>query len=265
MPEEGVHVATEEVLAEQRGAVLLLTLNRPDRLNAWTPEMQHRYFDLLEQADRDPLVRAIVLTGAGRGFCAGADLAGPAEQDTEVSGPDDRPLSLPIGLRKPVIAAINGPVAGVGLVTALFADVRFAAAEAKFTTAFSQRGLVAEHGVAWLLPKLVGVSRALDLLLSARTLPGTEAHAMGLVDRVLPGDEVLDAALGYAHALATECSPASLAEIKQQVYSGLDTGLETATSDAGERMIAALRRPDSTEGVRSHQEDRPPRFPPLHD
>lgn len=172
-----------EVLAEHRNGVLLLTLNRPDRLNAWTPTMQERYFDLLEQADADPDVRAIVLTGAGRGFSAGADIGGLAELNGDNYEGPTRPWSLPINLRKPVISAINGPCAGLGLVAALFTDMRFSAADAKFTTAFSRRGLIAEYGISWLLPKLVGVSQALDLLLSARTLPGTEAAELGLVDR----------------------------------------------------------------------------------
>lgn len=252
-----------EVLSERRGSVLLLTLNRPHRLNAWTPAMQEHYFDLLEKADQDPEVRAIVLTGAGRGFSAGADIGGLAELDGEnYSGPS-RPWSLPIDLSKPVVSAINGPCAGLGMVAALFTDVRFAAADAKFTTAFSRRGLIAEYGISWLLPKLVGVSRALDLLLSARTLPGTEAAELGLVDRVLPREQVLDAALEYAQTLATECSPASMAEIKQQIYTGLDCGLPAATADAERRMRAALSRPDSEEGVRSYLEKRSPQFPPL--
>ncbi|MBA8824411.1 enoyl-CoA hydratase/carnithine racemase [Saccharopolyspora lacisalsi] len=263
MPDGDDSADTDEVLVERREGVLLLTLNRPDRLNAWTATMQQRYLELLERADSDRKVRAIVLTGAGRGFCAGADIAGLAEVAPEEAASGGHALSLPIRIRKPVISAINGPVAGVGLVAALFTDIRFAARDAKFTTAFSKRGLVAEYGLAWLLPKLVGVGRALDLLLSARTLPGTEAHELGLVDRVLPEEEVLDAALTYARALATECSPASMADIKQQVYTGLDTGLETATADAGERMINAFRRPDVTEGARSHQQRRPPDFPPL--
>lgn len=255
--------SVEEVLAEHRGGVLLLTLNRPDRLNAWTPTMQERYFDLLEEADRDPGVRAIVLTGAGRGFSAGADIAGLAELDDENYTGPSRPWSLPIELRKPVISAINGACAGLGLVAALFTDVRFAAEDAKFTTAFSRRGLIAEYGISWLMPKLVGVSKALDLLLSARTLPGREAAELGLVDQVLPREDVLDAALTYARTLASECSPASMAEIKQQIYTGLDSGLQTATADADKRMQAAFRRPDAQEGVHSFLQQRPPDFPPL--
>ncbi|GAA3358438.1 MULTISPECIES: enoyl-CoA hydratase-related protein [Saccharopolyspora] len=255
MPED------DEILVEHRDAVLLLTFNRPDRLNAWTPSMRRRYFDLLEEADADPSVRAVVVTGAGRGFCAGTDLS--ALGDTPEPDVDERAISLSIRIRKPIIAAINGPVAGIGLVAALFADVRFAAEDAKFTTAFSRRGLVAEHGISWLLPKLVGAGAALDLMLSARTLPGTEAHRMGLVDRVLPASEVLAAALEYAHVLATECSPASLADIKEQIYSGLDSGLETARADASNRMVTAFGRPDVREGVRSFHERRRPDFPPL--
>lgn len=256
-------MADDEVLSERRDAVLLLTLNRPDRLNAWTASMRQRYVDLLTEADDDPGVRAVVVTGAGRGFCAGADISALAELDADTYEPDDRSVALPIHLRKPVISAINGPVAGLGLIAALFTDMRFTAADAKFTTAFSRRGLVAEYGIAWLLPKLIGVSRALDLLLSARTFTGTEAYELGLVDRVLPGDEVLDTALAYADMLARECSPASMAEIKQQVYTGLDSGLDTASSDAAQRMIQAFRRPDVREGVRSYLERRPAEFPPL--
>ncbi|MFR9728245.1 enoyl-CoA hydratase-related protein [Saccharopolyspora sp. MS10] len=255
MPED------DEILVEHQDAVLLLTFHRPDRLNAWTPTMRRRYFDLLEKADGDPTVRAIVVTGAGRGFCAGTDLS--ALDSTPEPDPEDRALSLSTRIRKPIIAAINGPVAGVGLVAALFADVRFAAADAKFTTAFSRRGLVAEHGISWLLPKLVGAGTALDLMLSARTLLGAEAHALGLVDRVLPADEVLAAALEYARVLATECSPAAMADIKQQIYAGLDSGLETASADANNRMIAAFDRPDVREGVRSFRDGRRPEFPPL--
>lgn len=254
---------TDEVLSERRNAVLLLTLNRPDRLNAWTQTMQHRYFELLEQADHDPQVRAIVVTGAGRGFCAGADLAELAELDADTYAKHGQPVSLPIHLRKPVIAAINGPVAGLGLIAALFTDMRFTATDAKFTTAFSKRGLVAEYGIAWLLPKLIGISKSLDLLLSARTFLGSEAYELGLVDRVLPAEDVLDTAMAYAEMLATECSPASMAEIKQQVYTNLDSGLDTASVDATERMIAAFRRPDAQEGVRSYLQHRAASFPPL--
>ncbi len=208
---------TAEVLAQHRGPVLLITLNRPDRLNAWTPSMRRRYAELLGQAEVDPSVRAVVVTGSGRAFCAGtditADLPGTGEQATHDQTPALHALAFPMRMRTPVIAAVNGAVAGAGLVAALFADVRFCSADARFTTAFSRASLLAEHGVAWLLPKIAGVGTAMDLLLSTRTFRGTEAAAFGLVDRALPGERLLDHALRYAHTLASaaaahSCSPA---------------------------------------------------------
>src|SRR5690242_5615197 len=197
--------------------VAVLTLNRPDRLNAWTREMENLYFDLLEQCGRDGDVRAIVVTGAGRGFCAGADMGdlqdlgnggGPSAEEAAA---ERRPQRLPLSIPKPVIAAINGPCAGIGLVQALMCDVRFAAEGAKFTTAFARRGLVAEHGISWLLPRLVGPARALDLLLSGRVVLAEEAEQLGLVNRSLPADRVVDEALAYARDLAANCAPSSMA------------------------------------------------------
>jgi len=163
--------------------VLLLTLNRPQRLNAWTLDMEERYFDLLAGAASDPSVRAIVVTGAGRGFCAGLDadaLAGVAA-GTPVSTRPRRPQTFPLEIPKPIVAAVNGPAAGIGFLQALVADVRFAAEGAKFTTAFARRGLLAEHGMSWLLPRLIGASRATELLLSARVFLAEEAAELGLV------------------------------------------------------------------------------------
>ncbi|CAM3685787.1 enoyl-CoA hydratase-related protein [Nocardiopsis rhodophaea] len=249
-----------QVLREERDGVLLLTLNRPAKLNAWNPVMEQRLFDLMAEADDDSAVRVIVVTGAGRGFCAGADMEALASVDTETFRHGARPLSFPTALRKPVIAAINGPVAGVGLVVALFADLRFAADDAKFTTAFSQRGLIAEYGIAWQLPQLVGTSRALDLLLSSRVVRGAEAERMGMVDRALPSDQVLDAALEYARVLAATCSPASMASIKGQVYRALESSLDAATAEADALMPPVFDTPDFAEGVASYQEKRPPEF-----
>ncbi|ASU85353.1 enoyl-CoA hydratase [Nocardiopsis gilva YIM 90087] len=249
-----------QVLREERDGVLLLTLNRPATLNAWNPVMEKRLFDLMDQADDDPAVRAIVVTGAGRGFCAGADMEALASVEPGTFEHGTRPLSFPTTLRKPVIAAINGPVAGVGLVVALFADLRFAADNAKFTMAFSQRGLIAEYGVAWQLPRLVGTSRALDLLLSSRVVRGAEAERMGLVDRALPTEQVLEAALDYARTLAATCSPASMAAIKGQIYRALETGLDAATAEADALMPPVFDTPDFAEGIASYQEKRPPAF-----
>ncbi len=250
---------TDEVLAERRESVLLLTLNRPARLNAWTPSMRDRYVELLARADLDERVRAIVVAGAGGAFCAGADLSAPPAPDARACGAGGEPLlAAPMRTGKPVIAALHGTVAGNGLTAALFADVRFSSREATLTTAFSRRDLTAERGVAWLLPKLVGVGTALDLMLSARTLRGDEAGEAGLVDRVVEDEDVREAALTYARTLATECSPDAMAETKHQVYAGLDSGLEVAAHDGG--MLTSLGRRDAASGApEPRHEPRAPR------
>ncbi|MFC0540368.1 enoyl-CoA hydratase-related protein [Kutzneria chonburiensis] len=259
---------TDVVLVEDSDGVRLLTLNRPEKLNAWTPAMEEQFFGALAAADEDPTVRAIVVTGAGRGFCAGADLTALGAVDpskiTEADiHPSGKPISYALSVRKPVIAAINGPAAGIGLVIALYCDVRFAADDAKFTTAFSRRGLIAEHGIAWQLPRLVGASRAMDLLLSSRILLGDEAGRIGLVDHVLPVNEVLPAALAYARDLAENCSPQSMAIIKGQVLAAQESDLDSSRREAVELMLASFGTADFREGVLSHLEKRPPRFDAL--
>ncbi|WP_017974499.1 enoyl-CoA hydratase-related protein [Actinopolyspora halophila] len=254
---------TDEILAEHHDTVLLLTLNRPTRLNAWTPTMRHRYCELLENADRDPGVRVVVLTGAGKGFCAGSDITA-LQPDGHLAGQEARHrLASSMRLRKPVISAINGTASGAGLAAALFTDIRFTTPGASLTTAFSRAELVAEHGMAWLLPRLVGLGRAMDLLLSARKVTGMQAHALGLVDRIFSGEEVLARSMDYARTLARECSPAAMATIKQQVYSGLETGTEIVASEAYNRMMAALRGNGRTGAPRDAQRRDEPGFPPL--
>src|SRR3954451_17851538 len=190
---------TEVVLCEDRDAVATLTLNRPDRLNAWTDELENAYFDALEACAADPAVRVIVVTGAGRGFCAGADMESLQQIGSNgVQHRERRAQTLALTVPKPIIAAINGPCAGIGLVQALMCDVRFANAEAKLTPGFARRELVSEHGISWILPRLVGPARALDLLLSARVVLGEEAERLGFVNRALPADRVLDETLAYA-------------------------------------------------------------------
>jgi enoyl-CoA hydratase/carnithine racemase len=258
----------EVVLFEVQDDVALLTFNRPDRLNAWVPQMQTRYFDLLEECAARRDVRAIVLTGAGRGFCAGADMQS-LEQLAGGDGRggsgahDARPVTFALTIPKPVIAAVNGACAGLGLVHALMCDLRFAAVGAKLTTAFARRGLVAEHGIGWMLPRLVGPARALDLLVSGRIVLGAEAAEMGLVNRACADDRVLDEALEYARMLARESSPASMALIKQQVYADFDRTLAESLEVANRLMIESLSGPDFAEGVRSFVERRPPDFAPL--
>lgn len=255
---------SDTVLAERHGAVLLLTLNRPDRLNAWNGELEARWTELLDAADADPDVRAIVVTGAGRGFCAGADLADLRGVDTlDEASLDGRRRVLPPVLRTPLIAAVNGAAAGLGFVVALSADVRFCVPEAKLTTAFARRGLIAEYGTAWLLPRLVGAGRALDLLLSGRVVRGDEAHRMGLVDHLAAPETLLADALAYAADLARNCSPTSMAIIRDQVRRALDEPFDAALDRADALMREAFRRDDVKEGVASHLEKREPRFAAL--
>ncbi|MEZ0072117.1 enoyl-CoA hydratase-related protein [Planotetraspora sp. GP83] len=253
------------VLSEDDGGVRILTFNRPERLNAWTDEMGRRYFDLLEEAEQDPSVRVVVVTGAGKGFCAGADFETlTAIQTGGYAGePDKRPNTFPMTIRKPVIAAVNGACAGLGVVHALVCDLVFTAEDAKWTTAFSRRGLIAEYGLAWILPKLIGQAKAMDLLLSGRVFTGSEAYALGLAGRAVPGDRLLEETLAYARELATHCSPTSMAVIKRQVWGDWTATLDESRDAAVRLMLESFVRPDFTEGVASFLERRPPRFPPL--
>jgi enoyl-CoA hydratase/carnithine racemase len=256
---------SETVLYEVREGVAHVTLNRPDSLNAWTPELGRAYFDRLQEADADPGARAILVSGAGRGFCAGADFE--YLQEVERSGSpaesDPRPQSLPRSLRKPVIAAINGPCAGLGFVIAMMCDIRFAAAGAKLTTAFARRGLIAEYGLSWVLPRVSGASAALDLLLSGRTFLAEEAARLGVVDRLTEEGRAGEEAHAYAVELALYSSPASMATIKRQLYDDLQQGLAQSSAAAVGYMEQSFGRPDFREGVESFVERRAPDFPPL--
>lgn len=255
---------TETILQERRGGVLLLTLNRPELLNAVTPEMERAYFEALQAADRDVEIRAVVVTGAGRGFCAGADLSVPPEQLAAGGAPLPRrdPACYPPLLDTPVIAAVNGACAGVGLAMALQADIRFVADSAKLATAFARRGLIAEHGTAWLLPRIVGRGRALDLLISGRTFDGIEAYEYGLAQFCLPVADVLTAAMDYADDLARNCSPTAIATIKAQVRADDLRDPYDALLQADQATRHSFTLPDLHEGIRSWQERRQPRFPP---
>ncbi len=213
--------------------VCTLTLNNPERRNAWTVPLENRYFDLLDEADADPGVRAIVLTASGTTFCPGLDSGRLTEIAGTTEGPKldrsgRRPQTYPLSIRKPLIGAINGSAAGMGLMQALNTDVRFCSSKARFSTAYAKRGLPAEYGSSWILPRVIGLENALDLLLSSRIIDATEAKAMGLVSRVLEPDEVLPHAQRYAAELSTICSPASMAAIRQQVYGDLSRTLDEA-------------------------------------
>ena len=254
-----------DVRYEVADRIALITLDRPDRLNAIVPGMGEEIAGAFHTADDDPEVRAVVLTGAGRGFCGGADMALLAGDGLgELTPGYGLAPEIAVQIRKPVVAAVNGAAAGVGFALMLNADVRFVATDAKLTTAFARLGLIAEYGVDWLLPRLVGLPAALDLLFSARVIDGAEALRLGLASRALPADQVLPQARAYAHRLATECSPRSLAAMKRQVYGhGMHGSYEDCLAQARKLVASALRSDDVREGARALVERRTPRFDPL--
>jgi len=267
-------MAYQQILYEVSERIATVTLNRPDRMKAWTAGMEHDVREAMMAASRDDDVRVIVLTGAGRAFCAGADMEAlktidpDAVRRAENIPPFDmnrRPdwqtrYAYYPSIPKPVIAMLNGATAGIGLVHALYCDLRFAAEGAVFTTAFARRGLIAEHGISWMLPRLVGHANALDLLMSARRVSSDEAQRMGLVNRVYPAEKLREETYAYARDLADFVSPSAVAVIKRQLYDVPFQTLAEATIDANREMIVALRGDDFREGVASFMEKRPPRF-----
>jgi len=256
----------DPVLYEVAESVATISFNRPERNNAMSQAMREAYFDALEQAAADQDVRAIVVTGVGKSFCVGADMEelstiGP-DQPIELF-PETRPQTFARTIPKPVIAAVNGAAAGLGLVHAVACDLRFAAAGIKMTTSFARRGLIAEYGVSWMLPRLIGPARAFDLLVSGRVIRSEEAAELGLVNQVVERDDLLKTAVAYARDIAENCSPTSMSIMKKQLYEDLEQPLESAYGRAREELQASLRRPDVVEGVQSFLEKRPPKFPPL--
>ena len=258
-------------------AVATITLSRPDRLNAWTGRMHTEYRALLARAAGDRAVRVIVVTGAGRAFCAGADtraLEGHAARGAydPGTGPDlacpgygirpefDAELAYHFGIPKPIVAAVNGPAAGVGLALACYCDLRFATAGAKLTTAHGRLGLPAEFGLSWLLPRMVGFTHAADLLLSSRVVLAEEALTMGLVNRVLPREELMAATYEYARTLAEEVSPASTAATKLQLYADVYATAAESVEASNRRLEQMVGQPDFAEAVDARRRNRPPRF-----
>jgi enoyl-CoA hydratase/carnithine racemase len=246
------------------GGVATITLNRPERRNGWSPMMERRFYDVLAEAETDSQVRVAVLTGAGKSFCPGLD----SERLDQVAGhgldlTGRVAFSRTLAFRKPLIAAINGGTAGIGLVQALMCDVRFASRTARMTTAFARRGLPAEHGLSWLLPRLVGLERAMDLLLSARTFDADEALRIGLVAYVTEPDDLMPAALAYARDIAANCSPTALSLIKHQVLTDLDSHYRDALSRAYRAATFCAPRDDCREGVDAFMQKRSPEFAPL--
>jgi len=273
---------SEEILYEVADRVATVTLNRPAKLNAWTPTMEREVQAALDQAEKDDNVRVIILTGAGRGFCAGADVQNLDALSTAGLTPEQREqmvmkwLATPRregarpdfqktysyfpAITKPILGALNGHTIGLGLVVALYCDIRFASDQAKFGTAFARRGLIAEHGISWMLPRLVGLANALDLLFSARMIDAQEALRMGLVSRVLPHDTFMDGVRSYAVELASLVSPRSLRVMKKQVYDALFQTLAEAIDAGNQEMIQSFASADFREGVAHYLEKRPPAF-----
>jgi enoyl-CoA hydratase/carnithine racemase len=271
-------MANQETLFEVADRVATITLNRPDKLNAWTATMDREVRAAMAEAERDEGVRVIVLTGAGRGFCAGADISLLSTVATRgldkknraqvIAGtkrkgvrPDfQKKYSYFPAVEKPVIAPINGPVVGLGLVITLYCDLRFASDAARFGTAFARRGLIAEYGMAWMLPKIVGIPNALDLLYSARMIDAQEAMRMGLVNQIFPQDIFSARVHEYARDIALNVSPRSTRVIKRQVYGAMFESLARAIEGAEREMIESLQSDDFKEGVAHFLEKRPPKF-----
>lgn len=268
----------KDIIYTVEDPVAVITMNRPEALNAFTTRMLAEIRHATAQAEQDERVVGIILTGAGRGFCPGMDMnaldnlsSGSGEAE-DLSALKAQPGDASLGnnftvaytylqsLRKPFIAAVNGACAGLGMAIALLADLRFVERQAKFSTAFSQRGLIAEHSISWTLPRLVGSGNALDLLWSARKFDGEEAHRLGIAERLVDTGESLSAATEYIQQLAATCSPTSLRVMKAQVHRHMNMQLGESLIESNDWMAASLKRDDFREGVRSFIEKRPPEF-----
>ncbi|HTX49561.1 MAG TPA: enoyl-CoA hydratase-related protein [Caulobacteraceae bacterium] len=261
-----------QILFETMGRVALIRLNRPQQLNALTYSMLADIRRLVAEAEKDPEVSVIAFVGEGRGFCSGIDAevlratteAGQSGRSGGAAASADPPgifSYLPL-VSKPVISAVNGVAAGAGFVLAMMSDLRFGSEAASFTTIFSKRGLIAEHGTSWVLPRLLGPSRALDLLWSSRRIDAAEALQIGLLNRVTTTEGLLPAVVDYADQLASQISPSAIAVIKSQVWRHLSEPMLPALADADALTQAQLKHPDAREGALSLIERRPPKFAP---
>tara|TARA_B100001057_G_scaffold358197_1_gene360322 strand:+ start:1643 stop:2509 length:867 start_codon:yes stop_codon:yes gene_type:complete len=274
----------KEILVTTNDGITKIILNRPDKLNAWTTRMGNEVKKAIEMAGQDKECRCIVVTGSGRGFCAGADMGGlkdiadgdierEIEVDMEIKpyqadqnlGPQisknfEGRFAYMYNCPKPIIAMINGACAGIGLIFSLYADLRFATNEAKFTTAFASRGLIAEHGIAWLLPRLVGEANALDLLLTARIFKGAEAESLGLINKSLSTEELEDFVNNYAKRIAESVSPRSMTIMKRQIRAGYSQTFVESLKIADKEMFSSFEQDDFKEGVESFVESRAPKF-----
>ncbi len=260
------------------GPVATLTLSRPHRRNAWTGRMHTEFRWLLEQAEADSQVRAVIVTGEGRDFCVGADtqaLEGHSDKGGYDAGtPPD--LAMPgygvapefnqnfafmMALEVITIAAVNGAAAGAGLVLACYCDLRFAAADAKLTTAHGPLGLPAEFGLSWVLPRLVGITRSNDLLLSSRKLLASETEGWGLWNEIMDAELLMDYVNNYAHDMAARVAPSSLSTTKRQIYLDQHRDVGTAVAESDRLLSDMIPSPDYIEGLRALSERRPARWP----
>ncbi|MFE7928157.1 enoyl-CoA hydratase-related protein [Streptomyces sp. NPDC057456] len=269
MPEKSVPSPQDPdlVLYEvDEDGVAVVTLNRPERRNAWSIPMERRFFALLDEAAHDPAVRVVIVTGSGKAFCPGMDVE-RLEQNARPGQSLNLRARVPMyskrDMPKPMIAAVNGACAGIGLVQALVCDIRFAARGARFTTAFTRRGLAGEYNLPYVLPRVVGLENALDLLLSGRIFDADEAKDLGLVSRVVEPEDLLGAARAYARDIARNCSPRAMAVVRHQVYGDLDRGFTDALARSYSAMEYFAGSPDFREGVASFMEKREPKFEGL--
>ncbi|MGD9753139.1 MAG: enoyl-CoA hydratase/isomerase family protein [Acidimicrobiia bacterium] len=269
--------AYTDIIVRTEDPVCVITLNRPEKLNAFTYRTLAELRVAVEAAAADPAVVGIIITGAGRGFSAGLDAdtlaavtgaagggggraAAPDEAAQLEAGELPGLFTYLLSVPKPVIAAVNGVAAGGGLVLSSLCDVRIASTEASFTTVFLKRGLVAEHGTSWVLPRALGPGRALDLLWTSRRIGAEEALAAGMVEHVVPAGELVERAVQYVREIAASASPAAIAATKRMVYDHLGLGYPDALRDADRAQWEAIEGPDAAEGARALLEKRAPAF-----
>jgi enoyl-CoA hydratase/carnithine racemase len=265
-----------EIIYDKKDRVATVTMNRPAKLNAWTPTMAAEMRTAMIDAERDPSIGAIIVTGAGRAYCAGADMSGlssvaagnasvraavgPGEAFEGERADYRTTYSWPMAFDTPIIGAINGACVGLGFTTCLYHDVRIASDNARMGLIFPQRGLAIEHGSSWMLPRIVGLARAMELAVTGRLMDAHEALEMGLVSRVVPQDKLMATAREIASAIANKCSPLGVAQAKKMIYRHLFTDLATAVRDDDESMVMMSHSQDFKEGVRAFMEKRAPKF-----
>lgn len=267
----------KDIVYEKSERVATVTYNRPEKMNAWTTRMFDELRSALDDADGDSNIGAIIITGAGRAYCAGADMGGlsRAAEGTERIGGLGRPapgtenldpnyrgrFSWMLSIKKPIIGAINGPAVGMGFANTLYCDIRIASDRARMGLIFVRRGLAIEFGSSWMLPRLVGIANAIDLAVTGRLVDAQEALRMGLVSRVVTAEELMPVACELATEIATQCSPLGVAHAKRHVYNHLFTDLATALKEEDESVGVMAESEDFKEGIKAFLEKRAPRFP----